>query len=312
MPFTSASLLRQTTLAIATSTLCLAAQAQANLAFNPMPAGINPVIDGAVTQPLPASPGAAAGAEWSSSNVSFNNQQDGTYRAEWQRDWAATSVQTGNQSTYNGVTLFVQHDLWGYTTHEAADYNVFEFALGNLSVKAWVFASGDDANDAGWIGHSGLGYNQVDDRGFIVRLNGNPATDIHWLPGDPEPGDAGWNWNTTYGFFGRAGFNDSAFATGQPLSVNGLPNEVYEVALFGGTGLWSAASGGGFIPCTTTINLTVTDPKNGSPALPLQTKVQGFAHVMAAPVPEPSSWAMAIAGLGLVGAMGRLRRQRQL
>lgn len=261
--------------------------------FAPMHASVHPVIDGAVTFPLPASLAAPHGAEWSIANNIVNLQNDGTFRAEWQANWVATSS-TDNQAMYPGVTLFDMHDLWGYTTQELADYNTFEYRLGQTTLKAWVFANADEPNDATWIGNSGLGYANVVDEGFIVRLNNNPATDIHWLPGMPEPGDAAWVWNTYYGFFGSAGFNDSAFQAGLPLSVNGAANEVYEVALYGQALPWIQVSGGGFTPCVTTVIRTVSDPKNGNPSLTIEIKVDGPGHVNV--IPEPAG--IVLLGLG--------------
>lgn len=284
------------------------AQAGPALDFWPMSAGVHPVIDGQVTWPLPASPGVPANAEWARANAVLNDQGDGTYRAQWQRDWVATSVNTGNQAAYGGVTLFVMHDIWGYRTQEPADYNTFSFTFAGNNVTAWIFANGDEPNDAAWIDRSGIGRPAIADVGFLVRLNNDPATDRQWFPGNPEPGDPGWNWNQFYGFFGRAGFNDSAFAAGLPLSVNGQPNEVYELALYGAA--FPGAGPGGFVPCVTTITVMVMDPKAGEPAVPIpvEVKVFGPGHVNA--VPEPGTYAMFLAGLGLLSGIARRRKDR--
>lgn len=257
--------------------------------FLPMPSETNR-IDGQVTFP----------AEWSSASSIVNQQGTGTYHAENQQNWLAFSS-SGNSNTYLGTTAFILHDIWGATTSELADYNTFEFTLNSQTVKLWIFANDDEANDFSWIGNSGLGYTSIDDRGFLVRLNGNPSSDRHWLPGDPEPGDPGWVWNTYYGVFGAAGFNDSAFDNGLPLSVNGQPNEVYELALYGGTPSAPGGPLGSFTPCSTTLAIKVSDPKGGNPSQVQLTMINGSAHIVAQIVPEPASYALlGLAGLALL------------
>lgn len=269
----------------------------------PMSPGTHPIVDGLASPP----PG-----EWSASNYSLNLQGDGTFRAQWQRDWIAKSS-TSSTNLYPGVTLFDMHDLWGYRTSELADYNTFEYTLGTTSVRGWVFANGDELDDSTWISQSELGYTSVDDRGFIVRLNNNPATDFHWLPGMPEPGDLLWNWNDTYGFFGAGGFNNSTFVENLPINGGGTLGEVYETALYGGAQVWLDATGGGgggggggFTPCSTTIKRIIKDPKRGAPAQVLEIKIDGPGHV---DVPGPGSALVAV--LGVAAAVCGRRRDRQ-
>lgn len=276
---------------IAPAALCASTAAQ-QVNWWPMQSGANPVMDGQAAPPQ---------GEWTAANASLNLQGDGTFRAQWQRDWIATSSSL-NQLQYLGVTLFDMHDLWGYATSDTADYNTFEYTLGNTTVRGWVFANGDQLDDSSWIGNSQLGYNSVDDRGFIVRLNNNSATDFHWLPGMPEPGDPLWNWDNSYGFFGWAGFNNSTFTQNLPLNGGGPPGEVYEVALYGQSQVWLSATGGsGFTPCVTTIIRSVSDPKNGDPALPIETKIFGPGHVNIIPGPG---------GVAMLAFAALLRRRR--
>jgi hypothetical protein len=131
------------------------------------------------------------------------------------------------------------------------------------NITGWVFDSLNhpDETDSEWIGATGLGYDTVDDRGFIVRFNNAPSSDVHWYPGDVEPGDPLWHWEDWYWFFGSYGFNNSAWERGLANSVDG-ENEVYEVAYRmpetggGGTGVPP--------PCTILI-LQVCDPKPPTP-----------------------------------------------
>jgi hypothetical protein len=271
---------------------CLFAQ---SLNFYAMPADINPIIDGTVT----------TFNEWSSANSVYNLQNTGTYYAENQQDWVAKSS-LDNTQLYPGTTAFILHDLWGYTTSELADYNTFEFSFAGQKVKAWIFANGDESNDATWIGNSGLGRDTVDDRGFIVRLNDNPLLDRQWFPGDPEPGDSGWDWTNFYGFFGKAGFNDSAFQKGLPKAVDGADNEVYELALYGGTTGSPGGPLGVFTPCQTTLTISISDPCAGDPTQVQVVLIDGDAHINA--VPEPSAFALLACGLLGTAGMAWLRR----
>jgi hypothetical protein len=109
-----------------------------------------------------------------------------------------------------------------------------------------------------------LGYANVDDRGFLVRKNNNPATDVQWLPGQPEPGDLGWNWDTYYGVFASSYTRDGW-----------IGNEVYEVA-WHNTGNISGEPP--LDPCYTII-LGISDPKNGEPSQPPQLVWQGNLHI---------------------------------
>jgi len=262
--------------------------------YSKMPAGVFPRIDGAVT----------SADEWVSATHKDNSMKVGTYHAEYQRDWQATSA-SADTATYAGVTAFILHDLWAYETSELADYNTFTFGFGGQTLTAWIFAGGDEANDATWINNSGLGVAAIDDRGFVVRLNNDPTTDKHWLPGDAEPGDAAWAWGDYYGLFGKAGFNDSAFASGLQKSRAGLkPNEVYEVAFYGGapgapvTGIFPV-----IIPSTVTITQTISDPKNGQPSQSQVILIDGPAHI-----PEPAPIALLAVPLVVKGL--RVIRQR--
>jgi hypothetical protein len=163
-----------------------------------------------------------------------NLTNSGTIYKQNQVNWIATSVQTGNQAMYPGVTLFELHNFWAATTLEAADYNIFSYPYQGHTVTAWVFMPVDEPDDSFWLPRSqglelshlipeGSGANQIVDVGFVVRLDNDPTTDRHWFPGMPEPGDPGWVWLDWYGFFGRAGYNDSGWVTGT--------HEVYEVAI---------------------------------------------------------------------------------
>ena len=265
-----------------------------NLDFEAMPYGIDPLIDGQVTFP----------AEWSSATHVVNLLNTGTYHAENQLDWTAMSSH-GNQTTYPGPTGFIMHDIWGYTTSELADYNTFELTLETQSLKVWIFANGDEPNDESWIGYSGLGYTDVDDRGFIVRKNGDPLTDKHWFPGDPEPGDPGWVWDDYYGFFGMAGFNDSAYDNGIPLSVNGEDNEVYELAIYGGIPESPVEPLGPFVRCQTTLTVGIIDPENGRPSQQQVSLISGSAHFN---TPEPGQLGLLI--IMLLSATGRFVLRR--
>ncbi|MBL9086828.1 MAG: hypothetical protein JNM10_06765 [Planctomycetia bacterium] len=186
----------------------------------------------------------------------------GTFYYESRVDWTATSS-SGNTATYPGNTFFIAHDIWGsptgtfqfFKTNDASDWNYVKCTFSNGTVvECWCFGGFtatptpphglandlDEPDDGPWItgavglGASslvpeGAGTNLVDDRGFIARLGGDPATDRHWFPGDPEPGDAGWDWDDFYGCFARAGFNDTFTTTGtDPVPAHAGNNEVYE------------------------------------------------------------------------------------
>jgi hypothetical protein len=191
----------------------------------------NPIIDAAFSFPQ----------EWLYASVRTNLTNSGSIYKQNQVNWVATSVQTSSQVMYPDVTLFELHNFWAATTQELADYNIFSYPYLGHTVTAWVFMAGDEPDDSFWLPRSqglelshliseGTGNNKIIDQGFIVRLDNNPMTDRHWFPGMPEPGDLGWNWLQWYGFFGRAGYNDSGWKLGMHCTSPGL-HEVYEVAI---------------------------------------------------------------------------------
>jgi len=170
--------------------------------------------------------------------------------------WQATS---SSQSTrfYPGVVYFLSHDIEGepapsvfemFRQRNDNDWNVAEITYEDIPVKCWIFGGDDAEVDTAWIKLSdGLqeshlipevgGTNLLNDEegSFIVRIFDDPATDVHWFPGDPEPGDEAWDWADWYGAFGSYGFNNSFFTTGLDTRAGYEgDNEVYEWAFYWG------------------------------------------------------------------------------
>ena len=210
---------------------------------------VDPVIDGLATN----------FDEWAGAGSYPNGFNDGVYSnagtfySENKIDWNATSS-SGNSTIIPGVTFFLAHDIWGQPTgdfsmfrfQDESDWNVAEFTYEGVLVEAWVFADIDEPDDSVWLPWSGLAdstlipeggdSNKINDTGFIVRLNGNPSTDSHWFPGDPEPGDPLWDESKYYGVFARAGFDNSFYATGIDTDpAHSDDNEVYEWKITGST-----------------------------------------------------------------------------
>lgn len=221
----------------------------------------NPIVrstDGSVSSPT----------EWSMANAVPDGI--GTLYGESKESWLAISS-TGSSMIYAGMTGFLLHDMSLAPTQEMADYNLFEITTQYGTVTLWVLANADTSVDSVWVRQSGLagsslipeatGDNLIIDSGFIVRQNYDPATDRHWLPGMPEPGDTAFSWDDWYGIFGTSGFNNSAFVNGLPLAIDG-GNEVYEVAF-----RRAGASTPGQPPnaCWWAIIRIVADPKTGKP-----------------------------------------------
>ncbi|TKJ41471.1 hypothetical protein CEE37_02610 [candidate division LCP-89 bacterium B3_LCP] len=174
--------------------------------------------------------------EWSGAHwVVDYSPLDGTYYGESKENWNAISSM-GNQATYPLVTAFVLHDIWELTQRNDYDYNTFCIVgIDGTKITTWVFDDLDCRNDRRWLGGSGLTGPQysagVDDRGYIVRKNDDPTTDVHWFPGMAEPGDPGWSWPPWYGFFGTYGFNNTPYTQGLAGSQTvSDPREIYEVA----------------------------------------------------------------------------------
>lgn len=170
--------------------------------------------------------------------------------------WQATSS-SQNTTLYPGVVFFIAHDIEGepgpsifemFRQRNDNDWNVAEMTYENVNIKCWIFGGDDAAVDTGWIKLTdGLesshlipevgGNNLINDAegSFIVRIFDDPSTDVHWFPGDPEPGDANWNWADWYGAFGSYGFNNSFYTTGLDARQGYQgDNEVYEWAFYWG------------------------------------------------------------------------------
>ena len=177
----------------------------------------------------------------------------GFYYFQSRMSWQATSVRTGATATYPEHTLFIAHDLVGssdpnnilhhFQRDEDHDWNSFQLNTPSGSVAIWIFDDQDDPDDSDWLESaegldrsplvSGSSANRIDDRGFIARLNGDPATDVHWKEGMDEPGDAGWDWAAWHHVFGRHSFGSSFQDTGIDTDPdNAVPHEVYEVCSY--------------------------------------------------------------------------------
>lgn len=177
----------------------------------------------------------------------------GFYYFESRESWKATSVRTAATTTYPGHTQFIAHDLVGssdptsilhrFQLDEDNDWNSFRVVTPSGNVTIWVFDDQDDPDDSDWLpAAEGLDRsrlltassgNQIDDRGFVARLNDDPATDVHWKEGMAEPGDSGWDWDDWYGVFGRHTFGSNFQDAGIDLDPeNAIPHEVYEVAAY--------------------------------------------------------------------------------
>ncbi|MCK4333170.1 T9SS type A sorting domain-containing protein [candidate division WOR-3 bacterium] len=200
--------------------------------------------------------------EWAWAGRFPNWFNDGTYPNagffyhEHKHGWQAVSS-SGHTAFYPGVVYFLAHDIEGepppsnlsmFRQRDSNDWNVAEFTFEGINVKAWVFGGDDAEVDTAWIKLSdGLqnshlipevgGNNLINDAetSFIVRVYDDPTTDVHWFPGDPEPGDPGWDWSDYYGVFASYGFNNSFFTTGlDPRAGYEGSNEVYEWAFYWG------------------------------------------------------------------------------
>jgi len=200
--------------------------------------------------------------EWAWAGRFPNWFNDGTYPNagffyhEHKHGWQAVSS-SGNTTFYPGIVYFLAHDIEGepppsnlsmFRQRDDNDWNVAEYTFEGINLKAWVFGGDDAEVDTAWIKLSdGLenshlipevgGLNLINDAeaSFIVRVYDDPTTDVHWFPGNPEPGDPGWDWSEYYGVFGSYGFNNSFFTTGlDPRAGYEGSNEVYEWAFYWG------------------------------------------------------------------------------
>lgn len=161
--------------------------------------------------------------EWTNAAVSV--VPNGTMRVQTRNSWLATSA-TENTMIQPGWTLQFIWDLTGtpYNVSDNWKYNIFYFGFErNIAggqpdqrlywFKAWIFDDIDDPDDSNWIGESGLGLSSIDDRGFLIRPMDNPSLDVHWFPGDQEPGDPTWTqatWDHYFGFFGKMSYDEHA------------------------------------------------------------------------------------------------------
>jgi hypothetical protein len=178
----------------------------------------------------------------------------GYYYFQSRMNWTAESVGSGSTLSYPGQTTFVAHDIIGsadeknflhqFRVDEETDWNSFEFPVPGGMATIWVFDAHDELDDSKWILSSeglhlsslipeGQGENLLDDRGFIARLNDDPETDVHWLPGMPEPGDRAWVWEDWHWVFGRRTFGKSF--QDQRIDTdpeNNVDHEVYEFCAY--------------------------------------------------------------------------------
>lgn len=155
----------------------------------------------------------------------------------------------------NNETSFIMHEYWNAIDYEDWMYNTFESTLectdGSWhTIKTWVFTDGDtsDANDSEWLPASGLGLGYsppFNDTGFLVRVDDDPATDFHWLPGDPI------DLNDTYGVFAWGGYGPSRTIDGSCIQWEYSITGGYELGSY-----WTKK----FVLCTTEYTIKIKDP----------------------------------------------------
>jgi hypothetical protein len=169
------------------------------------PALENPVVDGSFTTPK----------EYKGANRVPDSLNVGWFYKEHRQNWTVKGVTYNNTITFFDTHLFTDR---GYGQLDLYDMNSWEFAWGDVTIEVWVFLKGNNPDqwDYLWLDMSGIGLANYpngfnDDGGFLVRLNYDPSTDRRWLPGDPEPGDADWDFADFYGVFAKGGFDNSAY-----------------------------------------------------------------------------------------------------
>lgn len=283
-------------------------------------AGVDPIVDGAFTDAQ----------EYQYANVVPDDLGVGDFYKEHREDWMGYT---------DTITFFENHYFYdsAYGQLDGYDLNMWDFKWGDVQVTTWIFLETENTPDQWWLHAVELGSSPLidangdlfDDGGFLVRLNDDPNTDRQWKPGDPEPGDAGWNFADYYGVFARGGFNTSANDIG--LSSVTDSREIYEWSITmdqiaGGI----PGGGGGDNPpapgiCDPIWELQtkfkeVTDWKPemgghgiwGGPGwIPYDEWVlMGYDDSMHPTIPEPAT--MLLFGTGLVGLIGsRLRKKKQ-
>lgn len=184
------------------------------------PALENPVVDGSFTTRN----------EYRGANRVRDDRNVGWFYKEHRQNWTVKGKTYPSTITFFDTHLFTDPR---YGQLDMYDMNSWEYDWGDVAIEVWVFLAGNnpDVLDSTWLDLSGIGSANYpngfnDDGGFLVRLNHNPATDRHWVPGDPEPGDPGWDFANYYGVFAKGGFDNSAFLNGYvPVSGN---REIYE------------------------------------------------------------------------------------
>ncbi|MCH2170697.1 hypothetical protein MK489_07920 [Myxococcota bacterium] len=208
------------------------------------PAAEDPRVDGAFSSP----------AEYKNANVVRDDLDVGDFYKQHRTNWTVGGI------TYKDtITFFDNHHFTdpAYTHLDDYDMNSWKYAWGGIVVETWVFLPGNhpDQHDHYWIEMSGIGTANYpdgidDDGGFLVRLNEDPSTDRFWRPGDPEPGEVGWDFADYYGVFARGGFNASAWRNG--IANRYVEQEIYEWSItmnqVAGNGGSGSSDGDGGIP----------------------------------------------------------------
>ncbi len=221
----------------------------------------DPLLDGQATSAI----------EWAQATrtpdvfYSGGASRAGAWYAQSRLDWEATSLLTPpNVTPYAGTTVFLAHDLVGssdpanplhqFQVQADTDWASFRVPVPAGTAQIWVFANGNAGDDSTWLPFAdgllsedfvpeGVPPDIVNDIGFIARLNDDPTTDVHWIPGlDPEPGDTQalpdggdptWVWEDWHHVFGRASFGQPFQANGlDPAEDNAVDHEVYEIAFY--------------------------------------------------------------------------------
>ncbi len=224
----------------------------------------------------PIMDGVISAGEWNTagSMLDGNGLAGATY-AMWQN-----GLNYGSWN-YAGNFSFLLHNIEQNTTFSNGAnpaFNVFDIYTPTDSINKYLEVT---------VRYDGFTVNKYNSSGSIIDTN----SFTYGVDLAPDQTDS-YNWDNYWGVYAKGGYGNSAFTSGLANAVDNN-NQTFELAYL------NPATNASSMP----VRRSLKDPDQNR-----NWQLVTYLDVTVAPVPEPETYAMLMAGFGFVGSIARRRK----